>query len=102
MVFNCEGLGHRPCYCPLMVNSGFVKPSSTWGDFNNISFVVMQAMLKMQTSIPVQIISCTNNGGVTPVGLVDVLPLINQIDPDGNPTPHEVINNIPYCRIQGG
>ena len=85
-----------------MASPGFLKPTGTYGDFNNISFVVMQAMLKMQTCMPVQIISCTNDGGLSPVGFVDVLPLINQIDPEGNPTAHEVINNIPYCRVQGG
>lgn len=52
--------------------------------------------------MPVQIVSCTNDGGLSPFGFVDVLPLVNQIDGNGNPTPHTTIHNFPYVRIQGG
>lgn len=81
---------------------GALKPSSTWGDYNNIIFVIRQAMVKLQTATLVRVESCTNNGGVSPVGYVDVTPLVNQVDGAGNPTPHATIFGLPYLRIQGG
>lgn len=84
------------------VTSGQQKPQSTWGDFNNIAFLAQQALSKMQTATLVRIEACTNSGGVSPVGFVDVTPLVNQIDAQGNPTPHVTIHNVPYLRVQGG
>ena len=46
--------------------------------------------------------ACTNEGDLSPVGFVDIMPLVNQIDGKGNPTPHVTIYNIPYLRLQGG
>ena len=56
----------------------------------------------MQTVTLVEIQSCTNDGGVSPFGFVNVLPLVNQLDAAGNPIPHITIFNVPYLRIQGG
>lgn len=84
------------------VTSGQQRPQSTWGEFNNIAFLVQQALGKMQTATLVRVESCTNAGGVSPVGFVDVTPLVNQIDAQGNPTPHVTIHNVPYFRLQGG
>lgn len=84
------------------IPSGQLKPQSTWGEFNNIAFMVQQALSKMQTSTLVRVESCTNAGGLSPVGYVDVTPLVNQLDGQGNPTPHVTIYNVPYFRIQGG
>ena len=84
------------------VTSGQQKPQSTWGEFNNLAFMVQQALAKMQTATLVRIESCTNSGGLSPVGFVDVTPLVNQLDGQGNPTPHVTIYNLPYFRLQGG
>lgn len=84
------------------IPSGQLKPQSTWGEFNNIAFMVQQALGKMQTATLVRIESCTNAGGLSPVGYVDVTPLVNQLDGQGNPTPHVTIYNVPYFRLQGG
>jgi hypothetical protein len=85
-------------------STGQLKPSDTWGQFNNISFLVRQAMVKMQTATLVKIISCTNSGGLSPVGFVDVQPLVNQIDGANPPnsTPHSTVYGLPYQRMQGG
>lgn len=64
--------------------------------------MVQQALGKMQTATLVRIESCTNAGGVSPVGYVDVTPMVNQLDGQGNPTPHVTIYNVPYFRLQGG
>lgn len=84
------------------VTSGQQRPQSTWGEFNNIAFMVQQALAKMQTATLVRVEACTNSGGLPPVGFVDVTPLVNQIDAQGNPTPHVTIHNVPYFRLQGG
>lgn len=84
------------------IPTGQQKPSSTWGDFNNIGFMVQQALGKLQTATLVRIEKCTNSGGLSPVGFVDVTPLVNQLDGAGNPTPHVTIFNVPYFRLQGG
>lgn len=82
--------------------TGQLRPSSTWGEVNNIGFMVQQAIGKLQTATLVRIEKCTNDGGVSPVGFVDVTPLVNQLDASGSPTPHVTIFNVPYLRVQGG
>ena len=84
------------------IPTGQQKPSSTWGEFNNIAFMVQQAIGKLQTATLVKIEKCTNAGDLSPVGFVDVTPLVNQLDAAGNPTPHVTIFNVPYFRLQGG
>lgn len=90
---------------PLQNNGiplGQQTPNSNAGDYNNINFVIQQAIAKLQTSTLVKIISCTNNGELSPVGFVDVQPLVNQVDGEGKSIPHGIIYNIPYFRLQGG
>lgn len=84
------------------VPTGTLDPSSTWGEFNNIMFAVQSALSKMQTATLVRIESCSNSGGLTPAGYVDVTPLVNQLDGAGKPMPHVTIYNVPYFRLQGG
>ena len=81
---------------------GALKPWSTWGRFNQTAFVIQQLLSKVQTATLVQIKSCTNDGGVSPFGFVDVVPLVNQIAGDGSSQPHTTIFNVPYLRLQGG
>lgn len=87
-----------------IVSLGALKAQTTWGEYNNIAFAVQQAISKMQTATLVRIESCTNDGELSPVGLVDVTPLVNQIDGSNppNPTPHVTVYGLPYLRIQGG
>jgi len=84
------------------VPNGRQRPSTTWGEFNNLIFMVQQTLAKMQTATLVRIEACTNSGGLSPVGYVDITPLVNQLDGQGNPTPHVTIYNVPYLRVQGG
>ena len=84
------------------VTLGALRPWSTWGEYNNIMFAVLQAISKLQTATLVRVEACSNAGGLSPVGTVDITPLVNQLDGSGNPTPHVTIYNVPYLRIQGG
>ena len=84
------------------IASGQTQPSTPWGEFNRISFLVGQMLGKVQTCTLVRIEKCTNSGGMSPVGFVDVTPLVNQVDGEGKSVPHETVFNIPYFRLQGG
>lgn len=82
--------------------NGFIDPWSTQGQYNIELFVIKAALAKMQTATLVQVKSCTNDGGVSPFGTVDVVPMVAQIDGAGNITPHLTVFELPYLRIQGG
>jgi hypothetical protein len=84
------------------LTTGALKPWSAWGDYDGVIFAVRQALNKMQTATLVQIVAVTNDGGVSPIGTVDVMPLVNQVDSLGIPTPHGTVFGISYLRIQGG
>lgn len=84
------------------VPTGQQKPSSSAGVFNQVEFMVQRMLNQIQTSTLVRIETCTNDGELSPVGFVDVTPLVNQIDGQGVATPHATIFNVPYFRIQGG
>jgi hypothetical protein len=50
----------------------------------------------------VRVVAVSNDGGVSPVGTVDVQPLVNQMSGDRKPTPHGTVYGVPYFRLQGG
>jgi hypothetical protein len=82
--------------------NGF-QPNETFGSkFNATQFQIQQLLSQVRTAIPVQVQSCTNDGGLAPFGFVNVLPLINQVDGQMNMTSHGIIHKVPYCRLQGG
>jgi len=72
------------------------------GLYNNVHYAILKALQKVQTFTVVQVMACSNEGGLSPVGTVDILPLVNQVDAAGNSVPHITIPEIPYCRVQGG
>lgn len=84
------------------IANGNQTPNDNIGEFNTISFAIRQALSKIQTVTLVRIEKCTNTGGVSAVGFVDVTPLVNQLDGAGNAIPHVTIYNVPYMRMQGG
>ena len=81
---------------------GIAGPSSGSGDINALEFFITRLMNGANHSTLVQVIACTNDGGLSEVGFVDVKPLVNQLDGYGHPMPHGTIYHIPYGRMQGG
>lgn len=71
-------------------------------DFNKVAFQAKQLIALISTATLVEIVSCTNAGGVAPFGYVDVQPLVNLIDGMGNSSPHREVHTLPYFRLQGG
>jgi len=84
---------------------GFLQPSSLWGRYNNLRFMIQQMLSKVQTATIVQVTACSNDGGVSPVGTVDVQILVNQMGSLAGQmvgVPHVTMLGLPYLRIQGG
>lgn len=78
------------------------SPNDWADDSTRTQFVIKSMLAKVRTSLPVEVVSVTNSGGVSPIGYVDIHPIVSQLDGTGNAIPHGVIYNVPYLRIQGG
>ena len=85
---------------------GMLRPATLWGVYNNLRFVVEQALANVQTASVVKVVACSNSGGISPVGTVDVQILANQVSIGAGGqmvgTPHLTMYGLPYLRIQGG
>lgn len=71
-------------------------------EFNVQQFMIKQLMGRMNTSTLVKVVAVHAPVGVVPVGFVDIVPLVNQIDGANGVISHTTVFNIPYMRIQGG
>lgn len=90
---------------PATTGEGFAGQAgleASTSEFNKQAFLVLQLLGLISTATLVRVESVTNSGGVSAVGFVDVLPLVNQVDGLGNSTPHVTVHNLPYFRLQGG
>lgn len=90
---------------PSPENSGYVgerEVESGASEYNAHAFLIQQILNRISTATLVRVEAVTNEGGVAPVGFVDVHPLINQVDGLRKATPHTVIFGVPYFRLQGG
>lgn len=71
-------------------------------NYATLLFVIRQLMGGMATATIVKVVKCTNAGGLAPVGMVDVQPLVNMMTGDRTAVPHGVLYSLPYSRLQGG
>lgn len=87
----------------MAASSGYgqANPNDASTELTGIAFVVSQMIAEMSIMTLVQVKSVTG-GGVAPAGTVSVQPLVSQIDGNGYGTPHGVVPNIPWSRVQGG
>lgn len=76
--------------------------STTSDDYNTLSFVFWLLMQKVQTATIVEVVSCTNDGGLSPVGRVTVQPCVNQMTGNRQAVAHGQIFNCLYSRVSGG
>lgn len=81
---------------------GQASPQVEGSDYNTTVFLIQQGLLKVQTMTLVRVLACTNAGGVSPSGTVDVQPLVNQMTGNRQSIPHKPLYKMPYARIQGG
>lgn len=77
-------------------------PADVGSDFASLRFVVIQFLTRIHTATPVTVVACTNSGGLSPWGTVDVIPLVGMVTADGRVIPHKTVFKLPYLRIQGG
>lgn len=69
--------------------------------FNQLSFLIRSMLNKeINTAIPVKVTKVMVGDGS--VGYVQALPLVNDMDAQGNAVDVPVIPNLPYFRLQGG
>jgi hypothetical protein len=81
---------------------GTQSPESTASELNALQYAIRSLINRTNTATLVTVKAVTNAGGVSPVGFVDVVPMVAQLDGDGNAYPHGVVFNLPYHRLQGG
>ena len=81
---------------------GNQQPEDGANEFNATSFLIRSILAKISTATLVKVVNCTNTGGLSAVGYVDITPLVNMVDGNGNAVPHGVIYRCPYFRLQGG
>ena len=79
------------------VYDGSARLYSSSSDYNQLSFVIRQVLGRTATAglALVRKVDTTRQ-------VLDVQPMVHQIDGAGKPTPHGIIHNIPYVRLQGG
>ncbi len=75
--------------------NGFQEPRTTGSDYATHEFFVRSILNKSWFATLVQVVNVNGN-------TVDVQPLINQIDSQGQPVAHGIINAMPFMRLFGG
>ena len=83
-------------------NAGQAGLATTFDEVTRLQFVVGQMIAEMQTVALVEVVGVSNDGGLSPVGTVDVRPLVHQMAGNRTAVPHGIIYKIPYMRLQGG
>jgi len=81
--------------------SGNADPTTLGDQFNALWFIAKQVLSGAWTITLAQVKSVTNAGEVKDTGTVSLQPLVNQVDGQGNATPHDTISNAIYFRYGG-
>lgn len=81
---------------------GQQDPDTNASDYAARQFQIDQTLSQVRTIVLVKVMATTANGSVAAPGTVNVQPLTNMLDGQGNSTQHGTINNIPILRIGGG
>lgn len=68
--------------------------------FNQISYLIRTMISNINSAIPVKVTKVMAGNGS--VGYVQALPLVNDMDAQGNAVDVAVIPSLPYFRLQGG
>ncbi len=77
-------------------------PADYSSEIERLKAIINNSLSGLRTAMPVKIISVSNNGGLSPIGTVNVQPMVSMLDGSGNAWPHGIIYTVPYMRIQGG
>lgn len=88
----------------ISVSNGITsqRPEDSTGLLNTWYTFLRGGLSALSTSTPCRVLAVTNDGGVSPVGFVDLQPLVNRIDGAGIQIPRGIVYKCPYFRLQGG
>lgn len=81
---------------------GNQTPQSVASEYATLQFIIQQMLLGLATATLVKVVACTNDGGLSPAGTVDVQLLVDMVTQDGQTIPQGVVYKAPYLRMQGG
>lgn len=76
--------------------------STNSSEYNAQDFMVRRLLAEINTAEPVRVTAVDVPAGVSPVGYVDVLPLVNLITGERRGQAQSVLYRLPYLRVQGG
>lgn len=82
-------------------HQGQAQAQAMHGGAGEMDFIVRNLISQIQTVTLVQVVA-VKSSGLAPVGMVDVRPMVAQLDGAGRAVAHGVIHNVPYFRLQGG
>ena len=75
--------------------------STNSSEYNAQDFMISQMLGRIATAEPVRVVAVSGSG-VSPVGFVDVQPLVNLVTGEQKAQEQSVLFKLPYLRIQGG
>jgi hypothetical protein len=81
---------------------GYQQPGDDGSAYAAYRFFAKSLMAQISTAKWVKITAVTTAGSASPIGTVNVQPLVNQVDSQGNSTPHGTLHSLQYLRIAGG
>lgn len=82
--------------------AGFISGSNSGNLTSAMEFFFRRAMAKVATATLVEVVKVYSVDGIAPPGLLDVRPLLNQIDGQGTITARPVVYGVPFSRVQSG
>ena len=78
-------------------------PNDHSSEFNRVAFLTKQFIAKIESMMPVQVVTVHPGSGSPPAGgTVDVQLLVSQIDGSGNVVQNGIVYGVPFFRLQGG
>lgn len=89
---------------------GAQDAGSNLTDINALMFLINQVISGVNTSMPVKVMKAPYDkdgtalepGSPAPIGYIDVLPMVNQLDGYGKAVKHKTVYRLSYHRYQGG
>lgn len=84
--------------------TGFATANNYGDDYAQTEFMVQQLQGRMATATICKVVAIAQGAddSVSPVGLVDLQPIVQQMSGAGLGVSHGIIHNVPYVRVQGG
>ena len=76
--------------------------ADTATEYATIQFIVQSILSRVATATLVRVESCTNAGGLSSWGTVNVQPIISQVSGNNVAVQHGKLFRLPYLRLQGG